>query len=99
MTSETIQRYARVVLYYAFGALASAGVTIPDNTKTLVAGIIGFLVTFAWTVWGNKLSNLLAEIQAKSGVEAVSVKVDPEQIDPKALASATPAAVTVAPVK
>lgn len=95
MTSEAIQRYVRVALYALFSSLATVGVTLPDNTKTMIAGIVGFLLNLAWTVWGSKLSNLLSEAEKTAGVEQIKVVVDPNKIDAPALSAATPAAVAV----
>jgi len=95
MNSETFQRYVRVALYYAFGALSSYGVSVPDNKRVLIAGVVGFAANLVWTIYGTKLSNLLSEIQQKSGVNSVAVTVDPDKINAVALSAATPAAVTV----
>jgi hypothetical protein len=95
MNSETIQRYVRVAIYYICGALGTYGVTVPDSTKALIVSIVAVVANLAWTVWGTKLSNLLSEVQAKSGVNSVAVSVDPTVIKPADLAAATPDGVTV----
>jgi hypothetical protein len=95
MNAENFQRYVRVVLYYILGAFGTYGVTVPDNTKALIFSVVGFAANLVWTIYGTRLSNLLTEIQAKSGVNSVAVTVDPTKVDVPALAQATPAAVTV----
>ena len=95
MNAATLQRYVRVALYYIFGALATYGVSVPDNKKALIASILGTVANVVWTIYGTKLSALLTEIQAKGGVTAVNVTVDPAVISPSKLASDTPQNVTV----
>lgn len=99
MNSQSVQQYIRIALYYAFGALATYGVTVPDNTKALVVSIVGFIANFAWTLWGTRLNGLLEQIKAKSGVEAVSVKVDPEVIPPASVIQGTSPGITATAAK
>lgn len=94
MNSQSFQQYVRIILYYGFGALATYGVTVPDNTKALVLSIVGFVANFAWTLWGTRLNGLLEQVKAKSGVEAVEVHVDPEIIAPSAVIQNTSAGIT-----
>ena len=89
MNSQTFQQYVRIGVYYLLGALGTYGVTVPDNTKALVLSIVGFVANFAWTLWGTRLNGLLEQIRAKSGVEAVEVKVDPVIIKPSAVTQNT----------
>lgn len=97
MNSQSIQQYARIILYYAFGALATYGVTVPDNTKALVLSIVGFIANFAWTLWGTRLNGLLEQVKAKSGVQSVEVHVDPEVITPASVIQNTSAGITAKP--
>lgn len=97
MTLEQAQSYIRIALYTLFGFLGNYAITVPDSTKTLIVTIVGFLVTFAWTLWGNRLSAILADAKARAGVDEVVVKVDANKVDPGALADATPSGVTVKP--
>lgn len=99
MNSQSIQQYVRIALYYLFGALATYGVTVPDNTKALVVSIVGVAANFAWTLWGTRLNGLLEQIKAKSGVEGVTVKVDPDVIDPSAVTLNTSSGIVAAPTK
>jgi hypothetical protein len=82
VTSQNIQQYARIVLYYLFGALATYGVTIPGGTKTLIVSIVGVLANLAWTMWGTRLNGLLEQVKEKSGVESIALTVDPAVIKP-----------------
>jgi hypothetical protein len=82
VTSQNIQQYVRIGLYYIFGALATHGMTVPDGTKSLIASVVGLLATLAWTAYGTRLNGLLEQIKEKAGVEAVEVKVDPTILTP-----------------
>jgi hypothetical protein len=82
VTSQTIQQYVRIALYWLFGALASHGMALPDGTKTMVAGIVGALATLAWTAYGTRLNGLLEQIRETTGVQSIEVKVDPAVIKP-----------------
>jgi hypothetical protein len=97
MNSQSFQQYVRIFLYYAFGALATYGVTVPDNTKALVVSIVGVAANFLWTLWGTRLNGLLEQIKAKSGVEAIEVKVDPEIIQPATIVAGTSSGITAKP--
>lgn len=72
-TSENIQRYIRIFVYYAAGALTSYGVTVSSSNKELIAGIAAFLANIAWTAWGNTLNAKLAEVAKAGEVEKVVV--------------------------
>jgi hypothetical protein len=82
VSSQDIQQYVRIALYYGFGVLGTIGVTVPGNTKALVGSIVGALANLAWTVYGTRLNGLLEQVKAKSGVQGVEVKVDPAIIAP-----------------
>lgn len=97
MNSQTFQQYVRILLYYIFGALGTYGLTVPDNTRVLVASIVGVLANFAWTLWGTRLNGLLEQIKAKSGVEAVAVTVNPEVISPASVITGTSDGITAKP--
>ena len=97
MTSADFQQYTRILLYSIFGALANYGVVVPDNTKTLVLSILGFVATFAWTLWGTRLNGLLEQIKAKTGVEAVTIKVNPDVIPPSSVTQNTSPGITATP--
>jgi len=77
MTSEKIQQYIRIALYYLFGALGSYGVSVPDGAKALIVSVVGAVATLAWTVYGTRLSALLAQIAKSPDVQKVIVS-DPE---------------------
>lgn len=99
ITSEAIQRWARVALYVVFGGLANHGLTVSTSSKETIVSIVGLLATAAWTKYGSTLSSMLAEVEKTQGVEKVELKVDPEQINPHELNQATPAAVVVKSVE
>lgn len=95
ITSEAIQRWIRVALYYIFGAVGSYGLTLGVSTKEMIISIVGFIATAAWTKYGSSLSSMITEVEKTAGVEKVKVDVDPNQINPSELNKATPAAVEV----
>lgn len=94
MTSYNLQQYFRIVLYAVFGALASNGVTVPDNTRTAIAGVVGFLATLVWTIYGTRLNALISAIGSKTGIQSVEIKVDPTVIPPSTINNSTPNNVT-----
>lgn len=95
-TSESVQRYLRIALYHFWAILGSWGYTAGDSTKTLVASILGSLLTVAWSIWGHRLSALFSEAEKVDGVEKIKVEADPTKVDLPALAAATPNTVTIA---
>lgn len=96
ITSEAIQRWVRVALYYGWGALGTWGASANGQSiKAVVASAIGFAITAAWTKYGSSVNAMLTEVQKTAGVEEVEVKVDPKVIKPSELQAATPAEVTV----
>lgn len=99
MTSQSVQQYVRIFLYWAFGALASYGVTTPDSTKTLLLSIGGFAANLVWTVYGTRLNALLQQVKEKSGVQEVQIKVNPELLEPAHINANTPIGVTAVPAK
>lgn len=98
ITSEAIQRWTRVALYYGFGLLAGVGVSLGGSTKELIISIIGGLATMAWTKYGSSLNSMLTEVEKTAGVEKVEVKVNPELIKPADVNANTPASVVATPV-
>jgi hypothetical protein len=98
MNSELVQSYARRFLYWLSGALVSYGVI--SGTATWIEPVIGVLVTlitFAWSLYGDRLNGLLAKVQAKDGVEKTTVVVDPNKISPTSVNSGTPNGVSATP--
>lgn len=92
MTSETVQRYARVLVYTLCGALIQYGVTISTSNKEMIAGIVALLANLAWTIWGNRLTALLAE--ASKSTEVDSGKLAAAVSDPAMKDAIKTAAVT-----
>lgn len=95
ITSEAIQRWTRIILYYIFGAVGWGGVVGGVDLKLLITSGVGFLITAIWTKYGSTVGSLLTEVEKTAGVQKVDVKVDPSQINPTDLNKATPASVTV----
>lgn len=100
ITSEAIQRWSRVALYYVWGFLGAWGASdMGQNVKAVIASVIGFAATAAWTKYGTSLNSMLTEVEKTAGVEKVEVKVDPTVIKPADINNATPGAVVATPVK
>lgn len=73
-TSEDIQRYARTALQFIAGSLVSYGLISPD--ATWVTPTIGFavtLVSFAWTLYGNRIQAKINEVSKFEVVDKVVV--------------------------
>jgi hypothetical protein len=94
LNSQAIQQYVRIALYWAFGALGTYGVSVPDDKRAMIVSIAGTLATLAWTMYGTRLNGLLEQIKAKSGVQEIQVKVDPEQIAPTTITDNTSSGIT-----
>lgn len=97
ITSEAIQRWVRIGLYYIFGAIGWSGTVGDFDLKTIIVSVVGFAATAAWTKYGSSLNAMLTEVEKTEGVKKVDVKVDPTVIKPSEVNAATPAAVTVTP--
>ncbi len=99
MTSQTFQQYVRILLYNLFAALASYGISTPDNTKTLVFSVVGIGANLLWTMYGTRLNGLLEAVKEKTGVESIEIKVNPELISPTAINVATSEQIVAKPVE
>lgn len=99
ITSESIQRWVRIGLYAAFGALAQHGVTVQDSWKSIAISVVGFAATAAWTMYGSRVNAMLSEIAKVTGIEKVDLQVDPQVIPPKEINAATPTNVVAKPAK
>jgi hypothetical protein len=97
VTSQNIQQYVRIALYWLFGALASHGMTVQDGTKTMIVGVAGALATLAWTAYGTRLNGLLEQIKEKAGVESIEVKVNPAVIAPSDITQNTSSGIVAKP--
>ena len=99
ITSESIQRWTRIVLYYIFGALGYGGVSAAGGLdwRQLAVSAVGFGLTALWTKYGSTVDAMLTEVGKTAGVEEVHAKVNPSVISPRDLNDATPANVSVKP--
>ena len=98
MNSETVQSNIRKALYWLSGALVTYGMYKPD--AFWIEPVIGILVTlgtYAWSLWGDRLNGLLIRVQAKDGVTATNVVVDPNKINPTDVNAGTPNGVSAKP--
>lgn len=97
MTSQTFQMYIRILLYNVFAGLTTAGITTPDNTKTMIAGIVGIMANLVWTMYGTRLNALLEQAKEKTGVQSIEIKVNPELIPPAQVNLGTSNNITATP--
>lgn len=97
VTSEAIQRWVRVAMYYVFGGVGMLGFTPSGSAREMIISVVGFAATAAWTKYGSSLNSMLTEVQKTAGVEKVDVKVDPTVIKPSDINAGTPDAVTAKP--
>lgn len=94
MTGQTFQQYIRILLYNIFAGLTTVGITTPDNTKSMIAGIVGILANLAWTMYGTRLNGLLEQVKEKTGVQSIEIKVDTDIIKPVDVNLSTSAGIT-----
>lgn len=94
LNSQAIQQYVRIALYWAFGALGTYGVNVPDDKRVAIASVAGTLATLAWTIYGTRLNGLLEQVRAKGGVQAVSVTVDTDVVKTADVTNNTSAGIT-----
>lgn len=89
ITSEQVQKYARIVLYWIAGALVTHGV---GNESWIEPGVgLGLtLINFAWTLYGDRIVAKLNEV-AKFDV------VDKVVVNDRAIVSATTSKVQMPP--
>lgn len=76
LTSEKIQSYVRIALYFVAGNFVQRGY-ISASALEMIVGLVGGLAVFGWTLWGSRLEAKLAELAKYQEVKKVEVK-DPE---------------------
>lgn len=89
-----VMQYVRIGLYSLFSILGTYGVSVSGGTKEIAISIVGYILTFAWTMWGTRLNGLLAMVKETTGVEEVVIKTDPAKIEPAEVTAGTPPGVT-----
>lgn len=75
LTTEAVQRYARIVLQWIAAALVTRGIITPD--ASWIQPTIGFLVgvvSLIWTLYGNRLTAKLNEVAKVPEVEKIVVE-------------------------
>lgn len=97
ITSESIQRWTRIILYYIFGALGYGGATATGGLdwRQLAVSAVGFGLTALWTKYGSTVDAMLTEVGKTAGVEEVQAKVNTAVISARDLNDATPTNVVV----
>lgn len=91
---QNIQQYARITLYWLFGALGTYGINVPDNKQSVIISVVGTLATLAWTMYGTRLNGLLEQAKEKSGVKEIDVTVDKTVITPADITKNTSSGIT-----
>jgi hypothetical protein len=96
ITSEAIQRWVRIGLYYGWGLLGAWGASdMGQNIYAIVVSGLGFLATAAWTKYGSTVNSMLTEVGKVDGIKRAEVVVDPEKISPTDIDKGTPSNVVV----
>src|SRR4051794_11185699 len=79
ITTEDFQRYLRIFLQWAAGALVSYGMVAPDATWLMPSvGLAVSVGSFLWTLYGNRVQakiNEVAKLDVVSSVKVNSVAV------------------------
>jgi hypothetical protein len=71
-TSEQIQGYIRILIYWAAGAAVNYGMLTADKSTAIAGGIVT-AVNFAWTLWGNRLVAKINELAKLGEVKNIVV--------------------------
>jgi hypothetical protein len=71
-TSEQVQSYIRIAIYWAAGFAVNYGYLTADRS-TAIAGAVVTAANFGWTLWGNRLVAKLNELAKLGEVKAVVV--------------------------
>lgn len=90
ITSEQIQKWVRILVYTAAGALTHDGISVSASAKETAAGIAVILANAAWTMYGDRIMSRINDLQ-KSGTIAnviVKDKALADAMGPKVLATA-----------
>ena len=72
-TSEQIQNFIRIVIYWLAGFAVHKGWTT-DSTGLMIAGELVAAANFAWTLYGNRLLAKINELAKQGEVETIVVK-------------------------
>lgn len=75
LTYGQVAMYIRIALYSISGSLAGQGLYDPNSgwiTPTI--GVLTFLGTLAWTIWGNRLVARIKDLMATGRIAAVVPK-------------------------
>ena len=74
LTSEDVQRYARIALQWIAAMLVTRGIVSPTSSWIEPAIGVGVgLASLLWTLYGNRLNAKLAEIAKADEVKKVVV--------------------------
>lgn len=71
MTSEDVQRYARIAIYWGAGFLAQRGVGIDGSYVDLIAAVAVTGINFAWSVYGMRINAKIAELSKYAEVKKI----------------------------
>lgn len=77
ITSEQVQQYARIFIYWAMGALATHGMSVSGSNKEIITSGFVTLANFGWTVYGNRIMAKINELAKSGQVKEIVVK-DPD---------------------
>lgn len=72
VTSEQVQAYTRIVIYWLAGFAVNYGVLSAD-TKTAVVGAAVTMANLVWTIYGNRFLAKINEIAKYDTVKTIVV--------------------------
>jgi hypothetical protein len=71
MTSEDVQRYVRIAIYWGAGFFAQRGMGIDGSYVDLIAAVAVTGANFAWSVWGMRINGKIAELSKYGEVKKI----------------------------
>lgn len=74
ITSEQVQRYSRIFIYWAMGALATHGVSVSGSLSEIIASGFVTIANIAWTIYGGRLMARINELAKSGQVQEIVVK-------------------------
>ncbi len=81
LTSEQVQSYIRIVIYWAAGAAVNYGWLASDKSSA-IAGAIVTAANFGWTLWGNRLMAKVNELAKLGEVKTIITDASVAQAAP-----------------
>jgi hypothetical protein len=98
LSSEDVQRYVRIAIYWAAGFTAAHGVTVDPSIWNAAVPVAMFLANFGWSAYGMRINAKLNELAKYAGdpstpIQAIITTNTPAGVE---LAKSTPGPVVSA---